>query len=124
VKKGKDGPGMETGWHCGAHFHPPKAVSPWGPPGVALMHAHDEHDLRRVKDGRVSTLYRDGEWREKAHYDKKHCLMGSASFILGPGGRALVGAGCVDRGDDGIYLVTGVDLGKETVRDGKHGSAK
>jgi hypothetical protein len=113
AKKNQDGPGMETGWHCGPHFHPPKAVSPYTPPGILFLHAHDEDTLRRVKDGRVATLYRDGEWREAPGNDLRKFYRAFAGFVAGPGGLALKDGG--GKGEGGIELLRGLDVDKPTV---------
>jgi hypothetical protein len=117
--KGTDGPGMKTGWHCGPHFHPPKAVSPWYPPGILLCHAHDEHTIRRTTlDGRISTLYEDGEWREGTGYDLKNMVDGVSGFVYGANGWALgcaCGEGMSNKRGEGIYLIKGIDFTKPTV---------
>jgi hypothetical protein len=121
IRIGTDGPGMQSGWFCGPHFSPTKAVSPWGPPGVIVCHAHDESQLRRITpDGRVSTLYRDGEWHEAPHLlTEKDIFRGMSGFVYyGPKECAL--ACCSNEGMDptrgeGIYLFRNLDLAKATV---------
>lgn len=52
-----DGPGLVTTWHCG-----PAMIQVTG--NSLFLSAIDSNTVRRWKDGRVSTLCLDGEWRE------------------------------------------------------------
>jgi hypothetical protein len=118
ARKGTDGPGMKTGWHCGPHMSLPRASCPWYPPGVVVFSAHDEHTLRRVtRDGRISTLYEDGQWRESTNYDRKNHVDGVSGFVYGADGRALgcaCGEGKSKKRGEAIYLIKGIDFTKPT----------
>jgi hypothetical protein len=112
-----DGLGAETRWFCGPHSCGPKTVSPWYPPGVMCCGAHDEHTVRRVVDGRVSTLYEDGEWREANKLNNRGMLDGVSGFVCGANGWALgcaSGEGMSRKRGEGLYLFKGVDFGKPT----------
>jgi hypothetical protein len=116
AKTGKDGPGMETGWFCGPHLAG-GSVCPWYPPGVTVFGAHDEHTKRRIWNGRVSTLYEDGEWREAGGLDVKNQVDGVSGFVYGANGWALGcanGEGMSRKRGPGIYLIKGIDFGKPT----------
>ena len=52
-----DGPGLLTTWHCG-----PADITVCG--NLLFLHSIDSVAVRRWRDGRVSTLCYDGEWRE------------------------------------------------------------
>jgi hypothetical protein len=87
VDGGKDGPGLKTGWHCGPLFM--EAVYK----DIVILSSVDSNNVRRWKDGRVSTLCADdGEWRE---------IYG----VRGSGKRGFVGKGfsCVPRSGH-VYL--------------------
>ncbi len=118
AKKGTDGPGMETGWHCGPHLSMPRAGCPWYPPDIVIFSAHDEHTLRRVtSDGRISTLYEDGEWREGTRYDTRNQVDGVSGFVYGANGWALgcaSGEGKSRKRGEGVYLIKGIDFAKPT----------
>lgn len=116
AQKGQDGLAMEAGWHCGPWISSTKAIGQWFPPGVFIGHAHDEGTIRRFLDGRVSTLYKDGEWREAASVEG--CQIGAVTmFSLGANGQALGGASnmLLGHSGEGLYLFKGIDLGKPTV---------
>ncbi len=53
----RNGAGLETTWHCG-----PAELSTSG--NILFLHSIDSSAVRRWKDGRVSALCHDGEWRE------------------------------------------------------------
>jgi hypothetical protein len=57
-----DGPGLKT------HYFGGPLLSKCCPKGNAFFGAIDDGIIRRWKDGRVSSLCRDGEWREFAKY--------------------------------------------------------
>ena len=50
------------------------------PPGVIIGHAHHESGLRRFVNGRVSTAYGDGEWREAPGIEGEQ-LSGFVMFV-------------------------------------------
>ncbi|MCS6849911.1 MAG: hypothetical protein NZ700_01935, partial [Gemmataceae bacterium] len=52
-----DGPGKRTTWHCGPAF-----IQTVG--NTLFLSAIDSNSIRRWQDGRVATLFSDGEWRE------------------------------------------------------------
>jgi RNA polymerase sigma-70 factor (ECF subfamily) len=85
VKMGnKDGPGLETGWHCGP-------CGLYGARGdCALIFAVDSNAFRRWKDGRVSTLMQDGEWREPTGFPGRAGVVGKGMCIGPPGGLPYV----------------------------------
>jgi hypothetical protein len=57
-KQRRDGAGLGSYWFGGPQ------MNGYQPPDVVLAGAVDDHWLRRYKDGRISTLCPDGEWRE------------------------------------------------------------
>jgi RNA polymerase sigma factor (sigma-70 family) len=67
------GRGLSTGWDGPAlksgYFDGPILVE-YSPPDTLFMTSVDDSQLRRYKDGRISTLCGDGEWREFPKKDK------------------------------------------------------
>ncbi|GBD35530.1 hypothetical protein HRbin36_00642 [bacterium HR36] len=55
-----DGPALQSYWFGGPQ------MNGYQPPNIILAGAVDDRWLRRLKDGRISTLCSDGEWREFA----------------------------------------------------------
>ena len=66
-----DGPGLETTWHCG-----PSWIKTSG--DTLFLRAIDSVTTRRWRDGRVSVLCMDGEWREQSK-DSDNRVMQSPS---------------------------------------------
>lgn len=58
LNTGWDGPALKSGYFDGP------ILAEYFPPDSLFMTAVDDSQLRRYKDGRVSTLCADGEWRE------------------------------------------------------------
>lgn len=86
-----DGLGLMTTWHCG-----PADISFTGK--VLFTHSIDSTIMRRFVNGRVSSLCKDGEWRENP----------------GRTGGGTVGAGYYQPGRHGynyFYIFSGVEDG-------------
>jgi len=111
----KDGPALKAEFACGPHLRPMINSPLMHPPDILIVSAHDEYALRRVKDGRVATLCKDGEWRE---FSKKPVLLKQSApwfrnWTPGPNGTAyLVYSG---HKDVRTWLISGIDWGKPTV---------
>jgi hypothetical protein len=96
------------------------------PADVIFTSSHDEYSLRRVRDGRVSTFCRDGEWRELA--DKvqtyKQAALWFRNWCPGPGGTAYLTYTGALTGGGGIrtWRITGIDASKPTTGSKRGGS--
>ncbi|GIW81381.1 MAG: hypothetical protein KatS3mg105_3188 [Gemmatales bacterium] len=54
----EDGPGLQTYWFGGPQ------MNGYQPPDLIFAGAVDDRRIRRLKDGRIASLCRDGKWRE------------------------------------------------------------
>ncbi|MBA4386814.1 MAG: hypothetical protein C0404_02465 [Verrucomicrobia bacterium] len=109
-----DGPATKSGWYCGPMIDVCKTDQRYLPPGVLIIHTADEHCVRRVRDGRVSTLYPDGEWRENpGKKDGGGALNWFRAFSSAPNGTAFQTYSSHE--DIRTYRVTGIDWAKATV---------
>jgi hypothetical protein len=97
---GFDGPALRT-----TYFDGPILIE-YNPPDTLFMTAVDDSYLRRYKDGRVSSLCGDGEWREFP--SKKAVGQGSMLPMYGYRGKdseaAIIGRGWV-RHKDYVYML-------------------
>jgi hypothetical protein len=108
-----DGPATKTGWYCGPMLDFCKDDQRYLPSGVLMIHTADEHCARRVRDGRVSTLYPDGEWRENpGKKDGGGALNWFRAFSVAPNGTAFQTYSSQE--DIRTYRITGIDWGKTT----------
>jgi hypothetical protein len=108
-----DGPSTKTGWYCGPMLSAYKNDMRYLPLGVLISHTADEHCARRVRDGRVSTLYPDGEWRENpGKKDGGGALNWFRDFSVAPNGTAFQTYS--SHVDIRTYRITGIDWGKAT----------
>lgn len=57
-KNKEDGPGVQTYWFGGPQ------MNGYQPPDLIFAGAVDDRRIRRLKDGRIASLCRDGKWRE------------------------------------------------------------
>lgn len=103
-----DGAGMTTGYFCGPHIWSSMHNYRYIPPDCIFLMAHDDAWIRRVRNGRVSTLCADGEWRELDDYKKG--LRNFRWWAPGPGGTATAVADTVSKFL--VFRVSGIDYGK------------
>jgi hypothetical protein len=98
------------------------------PPDIIFLTAVDDCQFRRLKDGRISTLCKDGNWREfakKSHAQTgnyslyEECAMDKApawgrAWVMGDKGYyyQLYRLGS---GDAQIYRIGPIDFGKPTI---------
>jgi hypothetical protein len=83
------------------------------PPDCLFPGSADERDARRIRDGRASTLCKDGEWRELDRGEKNQALYKFRAWTPGPNGTAYSyydGAKEIR-----VYRITGIDYNKPTV---------
>ena len=108
----KDGNAMGSGAHCGHHFWAQMHNYAYIPDDILLITAHDEANLRRLRNGRISSLCPDGEWRELTDY-----LIPSAWFwgASSPGPDGAVTGENVSISKNITFIVTGIDYTKATV---------
>jgi RNA polymerase sigma factor (sigma-70 family) len=112
----RDGAGIGTGWFCGPHLSASRSNPRFAPPDCIFPSTHDDSDLRRVRDGRVSTFCEDGEWRElkTPRGDASgRALYEFRGVTMGPNGTALVTFGKRIGGRCGV--IRGIDYAKPTV---------
>jgi len=109
-----------------AFFGGPLLAGGVWPPDIVFLGAVDDAQLRRLKDGRVSTLCKDGEWRE---FPTKQAAGAELAWQQCPPdkaptwGRGWVMADpgyfyqiyCMGGGDAWVWRVGPVDFGKEPV---------
>jgi hypothetical protein len=107
---GRDGPGLETGYFCGPHIWMERNDPRLIPPDCLYISTHDDSWLRRARDGRVSTLCYDGEWRELPRCQTDG-VRWFRNFSPGPGGTAIVSA----HNKVIKCLVSGIDYGKPVI---------
>jgi hypothetical protein len=113
----RDGAGIGTGWFCGPHLSASRSNPRFAPPDCIFPSTHDDSDLRRVRDGRVSTLCEDGEWREfKAERGDASgkALNAFRWFVPGPNGTAITSFK-VPGPDGRCWIVRGIDYTKPIV---------
>ena len=114
TKKGltmEDGPALSAGFACGPHMWMINNAR-YQPPDILFTSAHDESMLRRVRDGRVSSLCKDGEWRELGNRAKER-FVGALTWSIGPNGTVYQTQHSFR--DIRTWLVTGIDFDKPTV---------
>jgi len=114
----RDGDAMkEAAWHCGPHFNFGRNDGRYQPPGILFTSCHDEAALRRIMGGRVSTLCKDGEWREIKGKGKKEAYVWFQTWQPGPDGASYeVDSGGDWRNDCRLYRITNIDYAKPTVK--------
>jgi len=85
------------------------------PPDVIGLGAVDDALLRRLYQGRVATLCKDGEWRE---FPTKHAAGGGElTWRMGHGsGRLLYQLYCMGGGDAWVWRVGPVDWTKPSIQ--------
>ena len=110
-----------------AFFGGPLLVGNTWPPDIVFFGAVDDAQLRRFKDGRVSTLCKDGMWRE---FPTKLAAGGDLTWQACPPDKAPVwGRGwimadpayfyhvyCMGGGDAWVWRVGPIDSGKESIQ--------
>jgi len=114
AKKGltmEDGPALSAGFACGPHMRPMLNSAFLHPPDTLFTSAHDEAPLRRVRNGRISSLCKDGEWRELGNRAKER-LAWFRNGVPGPNGTAYQTYGGAT--DVRTWRITGIDWGKPT----------
>jgi hypothetical protein len=118
----KDGPAMKSGFFCGPHLVTNRSDCRFIAPDIVIPSTHDDSDCRRVKDGRVSTLCMDGEWREVVGKGSNRPgpqdpAWWFRAFSAGPDGTVFTyGADMKNNASWSILnRVTGIDWGKPTV---------
>ena len=88
-----DGPGLYSTWHCG-----PSWIKMSG--DTLFLRAIDSPSTRRLRDGRISVLCMDGEWRE-------HSIEGKRRDVMSPSG---MGYRVADHGLPCLFIhYTGAD---------------
>jgi hypothetical protein len=111
-----DGPGMQTSWHCG----PCGIMGHWR--DVIFPQAVDSSAFRRLTpDGRIATLFQDGEWRETSGFEEKsRRLIGGKGFMHATSGMApyvwIPYPGTELGSFPGIWRFGPVDFGKPTIQ--------
>ena len=113
-----DGDAMtEASWHCGPHFAPGWNATRYQPANVLIVSANDEAALRRIVDGRTSTLCNDGEWRELVGKRTKTAPLWFHGWRIGPNSTGYQFYSGGDwAGECRLYRITGFDLSKPTVK--------
>lgn len=111
-----DGAVTTVGFFCGPHMRPNRNNAYCLPANIITPSCHDEAMLRRVMDGRVSTLCKDGEWRESP-VSSLVMLWTHFDFCAGPNGTGYSGYLSPDNwGDFRMYKIGGIDWAKPTLK--------
>ena len=115
----RDGAAMYSGSMCGHHIWMRMHNYNYLPPGDLLIMAHDEFHVRRIRDGRVSTMFTDGDWREMPEGLEMFRYRWFHTYAIGPDGMTTSSskAGAFGHSVSITYLVTGIDYEKATVGD-------
>jgi hypothetical protein len=107
----------EAGWFCGPHFAAGWNDSRYQPSNILLTSSHDEAALRRILDGRSSSLCNDGEWREVAGVRNRDTPSWFHMWRVGPNGTGYqIYSGGDWWSDQRLYRITGIDYGRPTVK--------
>lgn len=110
----RDGPGLQSGFFCG----PSGIGGSFG--NVIIPISTDSNVVRRLTpDGRVSSLFRDGEWRESPNFDRSKSVAGKGTAAVDPEAAPYVWTpypGEEMAGAVGIYRAGPIDFAKPTVK--------
>jgi RNA polymerase sigma factor (sigma-70 family) len=107
------GPAKKGYWMCGPWIAPDQNNYKFIAADTLFPCSADENDLRRIRDGRISALCKDGEWRELDRGEKNQALYKFRAWTPGPNGTAYSyydGAKEIR-----VYRITGIDYNKPTV---------
>jgi hypothetical protein len=112
-----DGPALKSGWFDGP------ALTGYYPPDILFGCAVDDSFVRRYRDGRVSTLCKDGEWREFPgdpgtgeagdNIKDNQAVNWGRSYVLGKD--CLYQTYYLGMGSSAIYKCGPIDFAKPTV---------
>jgi hypothetical protein len=107
-----DGPGMASGGHCGHHIWARHHNYAYLPEDFLIIMAHDDHTMRRLYKGRVSSLCADGKWREWHRRNVKRGTIPYAGWFHtwapGPNGTATGSSKAKGHSSMLTFIVTGV----------------
>jgi hypothetical protein len=111
-----DGPALQSGGLCGYQIYAWIHNYRYLAPDCVYPFCWDEQRIRRLRDGRMSTLCEDGEWRELPKIPR-YAWRWAYSFAPGPNGMATI-YGSGDNPGHNIevtFALRGIDWNKATV---------
>jgi hypothetical protein len=108
---------MHSGGHCGHHIWARQHNFSYLPRDFMVIMAHDDISMRRLHNGRISSLCADGKWREweKGRSGKDYPMaFWFHTWAPGPNGTATTSSKAGGHCSRVSYIVTGIDYDAPT----------